>query len=448
LENIVEKEQTTIPGTVIAIKSLAAKVGSEQTVQGHVHAIRRLGSIVFMLIRDQSGLLQTVVENESLVLQVKQITAETPVVVSGLVVAHAGSRLGVEMQLTSLRVLTQCEGILPVEIAKESKLVSISLPVMLDYRPLTLRAPSVRSIFQVEAQICAGFREFLGDQEKPFVEINTPKLVSTGTEGGAQLFKLDYFGKTAYLAQSPQFYKQMMVGALERVYEIGPVYRAEEHDTSRHINEYVSMDVEMGFISGFEEVMQTLEQVVKHIIARLRSRCEEQLSLLNVVLPSTEKFAVITLPEAMKILKEQMGWNGFEEGDLDPSGERLLCQHFEEKEGIEFVFVTGYLQSVRPFYAMPTSGSNATCSFDLLFRGAEISTGGQRIHEYKQLVERIESRKMAVENFSDYLQCFKYGMPPHGGFAIGLERFTQQLLRLPSIKLASLFPRDCNRLTP
>ncbi|MDR3612164.1 MAG: aspartate--tRNA(Asn) ligase [Candidatus Obscuribacterales bacterium] len=443
-----ENEQTQSPSTIVTIKSLPTKIGSEQTVQGHVHAIRRLGSLVFMIIRDQSGLLQTVVENELLVSLIDQVNPETPVVVSGVVVAHKGSPLGVEMQLTSLRVLTRCEGILPVEIAKENKLTSVSLPVMLDYRPLTLRAPSIRSIFQVEAQICAGFREFLSNQEKPFIEINTPKLVSTGTEGGAQLFKLDYFGKTAYLAQSPQFYKQMMVGALERVYEIGPVYRAEEHDTSRHINEYVSMDVEMGFISGPEDVMQILEQAVKHIIARLKSQCVEQLSLLNAVLPSTEKFAVVTLPEAMTILKEKMGWAGAEEGDLDPSGERLLCQYFDEKEGVEFVFVTGYLQSVRPFYAMPTIGSNATCSFDLLFRGAEISTGGQRIHEYKQLVERIESRKMVVENFSDYLQCFKYGMPPHGGFAIGLERFTQQLLRLPSIKLASLFPRDCNRLTP
>jgi nondiscriminating aspartyl-tRNA synthetase len=448
LEKIVENEQTLSPTTIVTIKSLHTKVDSEQSVQGHVHAIRRLGSLVFMIIRDQSGLLQTVVENESLVSLIDQINPETPVVVSGLVVAHKGSPLGVEMQLTSLDVLTPCEGTLPVEIAKENKLTSISLPVMLDYRPLTLRAPSVRSIFQVEAQICAGFREFLSNQEKPFIEINTPKLVSTGTEGGAQLFKLDYFGKTAYLAQSPQFYKQMMVGALERVYEIGPVYRAEEHDTSRHINEYVSMDVEMGFINGPEDVMQIIEQAVKHIIARLKSQCSEQLGLLNTVLPSTEKFAIVTLPEAMTILKGKMGWTGVEEGDLDPSGERLLCQYFEEKESIEFVFVTGYLQSVRPFYAMPTIGSNATCSFDLLFRGAEISTGGQRIHDYKQLVERIESRKMAVENFSDYLQCFKYGMPPHGGFAIGLERFTQQLLRLPSIKLASLFPRDCNRLTP
>ena len=443
-----KNEQIQAPTTITAIKSLHTKVDSEQTVQGHVHAIRRLGSIVFMIIRDQSGLLQTVIENESLVSLANSINLETPVVVSGLVVAHKGSAIGVEMQLTSLRVLADCEGTLPVEIAKESKLASISLPVMLDYRPLTLRAPSVRSIFQVEAQICAGFREFLGNQEKPFIEINTPKLVSTGTEGGAQLFKLDYFGKTAYLAQSPQFYKQMMVGALERVYEIGPVYRAEEHDTSRHINEYVSMDVEMGFISGPEEVMKILEQVVKHIIARVKTQCPEQLSLLNAVLPSTERFAVVTLPEALTIIKEKMGWSGVEEGDLDPSAERLLCHYFEETEGIEFVFVTGYLQSVRPFYAMPSMGNNSTRSFDLLFRGVEISTGGQRIHEYKQLVERIESRKMVAENFSDYLQCFKYGMPPHGGFAIGLERFTQQLLRLPSIKLASLFPRDCNRLTP
>jgi nondiscriminating aspartyl-tRNA synthetase len=330
----------------------------------------------------------------------------------------------------------------------------LSLPTMLDYRPLTLRAPSVRAIFEIEAEICSAFREHLSKLEPggPFVEINSPKLVSTGTEGGAQLFKLEYFGKTAYLAQSPQFYKQMMVGVFERVYEIGPVYRAEEHDTSRHINEYVSMDVEMGFIENHFEVMGVLERAIGHIVASLRENKAEQLKAVGAILPEVKAFPVISLPDAVRILTNKMGWQGESSnqpvGDLDPSGERLLCQYFARETGSDFVFVTGYSRVVRPFYAMPDEETGSTKSFDLLFRGAEISTGGQRIHEYAKLVESIRSRNLSEHSFADYLQCFRYGMPPHGGFAIGLERFTQQLLGLSSVKLASLFPRDCNRLTP
>lgn len=433
------------------ISALSAMLGARVAVHGHAHAVRRLGSLVFIVLRDATGLVQAVVEEPHLVSIARDVTPETPMELSGTVVAHGKETNEVELRVESLRLLSSSKSPLPVEISKESKLSALSLPVMLDYRPLTLRAPSVRAIFEIEAEICAAFREFLSSppQGPRFVEINSPKLVSTGTEGGAQLFKLEYFGKTAFMAQSPQFYKQMMVGVFERVFEIGPVYRAEEHDTSRHINEYVSMDVEMGFITGPRAVMNILEGVVGHIIKRLSQKCSAQLSLLGAEnLPAIKPFASVSLEEAVSILQEQMGWGGELTGDLDPAGERLLCQYFAESTGSQFVFVTGYKQSVRPFYTMPVEGSDATESFDLLFRGVEISTGGQRIHEYEQLVESIQRRGMPPGSFADYLQCFQYGMPPHGGFAIGLERITQQLLGLPSIKLASLFPRDCNRLSP
>jgi nondiscriminating aspartyl-tRNA synthetase len=432
----------------IPISRLAELAGSRQTVHGHIHSIRRLGRLVFIVLRDGSGLVQLVVEEPALLEAVRELQPETPLVACGLVVA--GKNGAVEMQVNSIEALSGSEGSLPVEISKDSKLEGLSLPVMFDYRPLTLRAPAVRAIFQLEAEICRAFREFLtGLQDgKPFVEIHSPKLVSTGTEGGAQLFKLDYFGRHAYLAQSPQFYKQMMVAAFERVFEIGPVYRAEEHDTSRHINEYVSMDAEMGFIEGQADVMAVLEGAIGHIVTTLARSGRRQLELLGASLPEIKPFPIVSLDEATDILQNKMNWTGEPAGDLDPAGERLLCRYFAEDEGSEFVFVTGYSQSARPFYAMPVAGSDATHSFDLLFRGVEISTGGQRIHKYRQMVESIERRGMSADSFTDYLQCFRYGMPPHGGFAVGLERFTQQLLGLASVKLASLFPRDRNRLSP
>lgn len=434
----------------VTISALPGLTGSRIAVHGYAHAIRRLGSIVFIVLRDATGMLQLVVEEPSLVVIAGQILLETPLTASGILVEHGNSDHGVELRVDSIKLLSEPEGVLPIEISKDAKLKELSLPVMLNYRPLTLRAPSVRAIFEIEAEICAGFREYLSNPPdgRRFVEIHTPKLVSTGTEGGAQLFKLEYFGKTAYLAQSPQFYKQIMVGVFERVFEIGPVYRAEEHDTSRHMNEYVSMDGEMGFISGQLEVMQILEGVIGHIIGRLSLTSGAQLEMLGVSLPEIKLFPVISLENALAILRNKMAWQGESENDLDPLGERLLCQYFTEVEGSEFVFVTGYSRSVRPFYAMPIEGTKSTESFDLLFRGVEISTGGQRIHQYKDLVESIQQSGMTIDNFADYLQCFLYGMPPHGGFAIGLERFTQQLLGLSSIKLASLFPRDLNRLTP
>lgn len=433
----------------VQISACEKLTGSRISIHGHAQAIRRLGGLVFIIMRDSTGVMQCVVEEPSLVALAREIAPETALIASGVLVKlENNSRI--ELHAESIKQLNSPGGTLPVEISKESKIAGLSLPVMLDNRPLTLRAPVVRGIFEIEAEVVAGFREFMSSPPdgRRFMEIHSPKLVSTGTEGGAQLFKLEYFGKTAYLAQSPQFYKQMMVGVFERVFEIGPVYRAEEHDTSRHINEYISMDAEMGFISGQQEVMSTVKAVIGHIIERLSRTSNAQLQMLKVSLPKLKQFPVISFEEAVAVLKNKMGWRGESTGDLDPSGERLLCQHIAETTGSDFVFVTGYSQSVRPFYAMPAEGTDSTQSFDLLFRGVEISTGGQRIHEYKQLCQSIESRGMATESFADYLQCFRYGMPPHGGFAIGLERFTQQLLGLSSIKLASLFPRDCNRLSP
>jgi nondiscriminating aspartyl-tRNA synthetase len=242
----------------------------------------------------------------------------------------------------------------------------------------------------------------------------------------------------------------MMVGAFERVYEVGPVYRAEEHDTTRHLNEYISMDIEMGFVKSEQDLMAIETRLLKAMFAEVAATCEEELAMYGAELPVIgDAIPQIKLADACALLREQYGWPGSAgSSDLDPEGERLLCEHFHKTTGSEMVFVTHYPWKVRPFYAMPESETGLSKSFDLLYRGLEITTGGQRIHEYDQLTECMRSRGLNPESFEDYLQCFKYGMPPHGGFAIGLERLTKQLLGLASVKQTALFPRDLNRLTP
>lgn len=415
-------------------------------IRGHVQAIRRLGNLAFLVIRDRAGVIQVVVEDAALLGIVQQLTPEMAIAVRGEVTPNpVGSGAGVELRAKELQMLGSPSAVLPVEIAKNQKVDSISVSTLLDYRPLTLRNEKVRAIFKIEAALCTGFRAYLSTQG--FTEIHSPKIVATGTEGGAQLFALDYFGKRAYLAQSPQFYKQIMVGVFDRVFEIGSVYRAEEHDTTRHLNEYISMDVEMGFINDEQDLMLLEKRLLQDMFSYAGLLCEAELALYGVKLPAFDVIPQIELANALELLQAKYKWKAAESSpDLDPEGERLLSEHFLREENSEFVFVTRYPHAVRPFYAMPEGSSSR--SFDLLFRGLEVTTGGQRIHEHEQLRRSMAARGLNPEDFADYLQCFAYGMPPHGGFAIGLERLTKQLLGLSNVKQASLFPRDRNRLTP
>jgi len=272
--------------------------------------------------------------------------------------------------------------------------------------------------------------------------------VAEGAEGGTEMFQVKYFENKAYLAQSPQFYKQMMIAAgFERVFEIGAVYRAEEHNTNRHLNEYVSMDLEIGFIKDEKDIMYLEESLIKYIIKKLEEEGKEYLSKLNIELPKLqEHIPALDFNEAINILRQQYGKKGLE-GDLDPEGEKLIAKYAKENFGSEFVFLTNYPRKKRPMYTMPL-GENGTHSFDLLFRGVEITTGGQRIHEHDMLINNIKYKGLNPENYSSYTEAFKYGIPPHGGLAIGLERITSQLLGLSNIREASLFPRDRNRLVP
>jgi nondiscriminating aspartyl-tRNA synthetase len=435
-----------MPAVQIQVEEAPSHLHKQVEVHGHVQSLRRLGNLAFVQVRDRSGTLQVVVEEAELLKRLESVYHEAPVIISGTLVSHPQSQQ-CELKATEITALAKSPQSLPVEISKTSKMDSLSIGTMLDYRPLTLRNEKVRAIFKIEAELCKAFRAFLGSEG--FTEIHSPKLVSTGTEGGAALFAVDYFGKQAYLAQSPQFYKQMMVGVFERVFEIGPVYRAEEHDTTRHLNEYISMDFEMGFIESEQDLMRMQTELLKSMFAHLRETCERELAMFSASVPEITAIPQIELAQALELLSTSYKWQA-QKGtlDLDPEGERILCEHFARETGCPMVYVTRYPWEVRPFYAKPLAGSKLSLSFDLLLSGLEITTGGQRIHEYDELVGSIESRGLKPESFSDYLQCFRYGMPPHGGLAIGLERLAKQLLGLSNVKLASLFPRDRNRLTP
>lgn len=419
---------------------------SQKTVlKGHIYAKRKLGGLLFLVLRNREGLQQVVFDRADLVSELEGLSHEAAVELEASWRENPEKPGEMELEGRSLKSLSAARSVLPVEISKEKRMESLSLNALLEYRPLTLRNEKVRSIFKIEAELCRAFRNFLNGEG--FTEIHSPKIVSTGTEGGAQVFTVNYFDRQAFLAQSPQFYKQIMVGVFERVFEIGPVYRAEEHNTARHLNEYVSMDFEMGFIESEQSVMKMQMRLLSYMMEHLKEYCGKEFALFGKEIPNFETAPQMKLMEAIELLQSKLNWKS-ESMDLDPEGERLLCQYMEEKEGTQFLYLTHYPRSVRPFYAMPEQGTEFTHSFDLLFRGLEITTGGQRIHEYTQLVESIEGRGMSAESFSDYLQCFKVGMPPHGGLAFGLERLAKQLLDLKNVREASLFPRDNTRISP
>ncbi|WGU95684.1 aspartate--tRNA(Asn) ligase [Paenibacillus dendritiformis] len=417
--------------------------GRQVIIQGWVHGVRHLGQVAFVDVRDRSGIVQCVLEGEWLDLS---LTLESVVAVHGRAVPAAKAANGVEIHADRVEVLNRAASPLPFDLNK--KHLKVRLDTMLDHRVLSLRHRKAHSIFTIQSALAGAFRDYL--TRHGFTQIFTPKIVASGTEGGSNLFPINYFEYTAYLAQSPQFYKQMMVGAgYERVFEIGPVYRAEEHNTSRHLNEYISLDAEVGFIRSEEELMDLEQELLKHMFDTVARQCENEFNLLEVEpLALTADIPRMTVAEAHRILERKYGKLS-PKGDLDPEGERLLCQYVAENNQPGFVFLTRYPREIRPLYAMPAADEPAlTASFDLLMSGLEITTGGQRIHELDQLIASIRSRGLNPEHFDSYLDLFRYGMPPHGGFAIGLERLTSRLLGLGNVREASAFPRDRNRLTP
>lgn len=419
-------------------RELPTRVGEAVTLQGWVHNRRDLGGIQFLLLRDRSGLVQCVFQGVELPLH------ESCVRVAGTVVANERAPGGVELHAEQLEIVSRALTPPPVEIPKEEW--HANPDTLLEYRHVTVRGLKAQAVLKVQAELVAAFRAYLDARD--FTEVFTPKLVAAGAESGANLFEVDYYGKRAYLAQSPQLYKQIMVAVFERVYEVAPVFRAEPSHTTRHLAEYLSLDVEMGFIRDETDVMDLQEGLFKTMMTRVGERCGPQLELMGAHLPDVTASAPrIPLLEARALVAERYS---HETGgkDLDPEAERLLGRWAREEHGSDFVFVTRFPQAARPFYTYPEPGGELTRGVDLLFRGVEITSGGQRVHEHAMLLEELRKRHMDPEAFSGYLDVFRHGMPPHGGFAAGAERLTALLLGVPNIRFARAFPRDGSRIQP
>ncbi|OLB33298.1 MAG: aspartate--tRNA(Asn) ligase, partial [Ktedonobacter sp. 13_2_20CM_53_11] len=397
-------------------------VGERVRVAGWLHSLRRLGGVNFLVIRDGWGIVQVVTESEAELgpLQDGVLGVESIVAVEGVVVSEAQAPGGVELHQPRIEVITPVTEVPPVPLNKRK--ITANIGTLLDHAVVTNRHPARRAVLRLGAGVMAGFRSTL--IERGFTEIQTPKIVAAATESGANVFKLDYFGRPAFLAQSPQFYKQAMVGVFERVFEVGPVFRAEPHDTTRHINEYVSLDAEFGFIENHFTVMALLRDVIAGILTTLHEQDAAELKILQVKMPEVpEEIPHMFFPEAQELIYKRYKTDVRGEPDLSPQDERWLGEWARQEFGSDFLFVTGYPMRKRPFYTHPDpEHPEYSNSFDLLFRGTELVTGGQRLHLYSDYIAALERAHLPIEPFEAYLEAFKYGMPPHGGFAIGLER--------------------------
>lgn len=427
---------------------VATHAGSRVRVAGWLHSLRRMGGINFLVIRDGWGLVQAVAEAEEEIVAIltEQVGVESIIAVEGTVVSVAQAPGGAELHALKVEVLNAVTDIPPISLNKRK--LNAQPATLLDHAPVANRHLLRRATLRLAAGIMEGFREHL--RSRHFTEIQTPKIVAAATEGGANVFQLDYFGRPAYLAQSPQFYKQIMVGVFERVFEVGPVFRAEPHDTTRHLNEYVSLDAEFGFIEDHFTVIALLHDVLAHIFQVLETRYATELALLQVQMPAMPvEVPHIHFVEAQELILRLHKVDVRGEPDLSPQDERWLGAWAKQEFQSDFLFVTGYPMSKRPFYtyADPQRPGYSN-SFDLLFRGTELVTGGQRLHRYADYLAALEQAHLPVESFEYYLEAFKYGMPAHGGFGMGSERLLMQLLGTQNVKLTTLFPRDINRLIP
>lgn len=419
--------------------------GKTIRMNGAVHSIRRMGEVAFVILRKAEGLVQCVYEEGTGVLDLKQLKEESAVEVTGVAALEPRAPQGFEIRLQKIRVLSEPAETLPIAVNKWK--MNTSLETKLALRPVSLRNVRERAKFKIQEGIVRGFRDFLHGQG--FTEIRTPKIVSRGAEGGANVFRLDYFNKKAELGQSPQFYKQIMVGVYDRVFEAAPVFRAEKHNTTRHLNEYVSLDLEMGYIESFEEIMAMETGFLQYTMELLRREYKKELDLLDVTLPAVDRIPQVRFDKAKELVAEKYNRKIRNPFDLEPEEEVLIGRYFKEEYGSDFVFVTHYPTKKRPFYAMEDpEDTRFTLSFDLLFKGLEITTGGQRIHDYQMILDKMEKRGMDPDEISDYLMIFRYGMPPHGGLGIGLERLTMRLLDEQNVRETTLFPRDVARLEP
>ena len=440
MTGIKEKETMEIPALLAMPKE-----GEIVKIHGTVHTIRDMGEVAFVVLRKRDGLLQCVYEEGTSKFDLKALKEEAAVELSGRLHKEERAPHGIEIRIDTLTILSEPAAPLPLPISKWK--LNTSLEAKLNMRPISLRNLQERAKFRIQEGVVRGFRDFLYSQG--FTEIHTPKIGAKSAEGGSNLFRLEYFHRPAVLQQSPQLYKQMMVGVFERVFETGPVFRAEKHNTKRHLNEYTSLDFEMGYIDGFEDLMSMETGFLQYMLKLLKEDYQKELDLLKITLPSADKIPAVRFDKAKELVAERYNRKIRNPFDLEPEEEALIGRYFKEEDGSDFVFVTHYPSKKRPFYAMDDpEDSRFTLSFDLLFDGLEITTGGQRIHDYQALCDKIAARGMTEEGLEQYLDTFKHGMPPHGGLGIGLERLTMKLLGEENVRETTLFPRDLSRLEP
>ncbi len=431
-----------LPRTLAAdVPSYVEKSGEAVRISGWIHRRRRLSALTFVVIRDRTGLAQVVVRDPATLEQIETLGEETTVDVVGTVSANPKAPGGVEIVDPVFSALSDPAETPPIELWRPK--LTAGLPAMLDHAQVTLRHPLQQAKWQIAAASLRGFRATLDAQG--FTEVHSPKLVESATESGANVFAVDYFGRPAYLAQSPQFYKQVLVGIFERVYEVGPVFRAEPHDTVRHLAEYVSLDVEFGFIQDHFEVIGVLRDVVAGMVAAIRSDAPAAVELLGADIPDVpEEIPILHFREALEIAGAPA-----DEPDLAPAHERAIGEWGQREHGSDFVVVHGYPTAHRAFYSHPDPDDpHWSRAFDLIFRGVELVSGAQRLHRYADYVRVLGERGLPVEPFAGYIDAFRYGVPPHGGFAIGLERWTGRLVEADNIREVTLFPRDLHRLAP
>ena len=415
-------------------------------VNGAVHTIRNMGTVAFVILRKREGLLQTVYEEGAADFKLKEIKEADTIEVEGVLEQNEKAPNGIEVRMKSVRILSEpVDEMMPLAISKWK--LNTSLEAKLNYRSISLRNIRERAKFRIQEGLTRAFRDFL--YSEGFTEIHTPKIGAKGAEGGANIFKLEYFHRPAVLAQSPQFYKQMMVGVFDRVFETAPVFRAEKHNTKRHLNEYTSLDFEMGYIDSFEDVMAMETGYLQYAMALLEKEYDRELKILEITLPKVDQIPAVRFSEIKEKVAEKYSHKMRNPFDLEPEEELLIGQYAKEEWDSDFVFVTHYPSKKRPFYAMDDpEDTRYTLSFDLLFRGMEVTTGGQRIHDYKMLTDKIAARGMEQDGMEQYLDTFKHGMPPHGGLGIGLERLTMKLTGEDNVRETTLFPRDLSRLEP
>lgn len=424
---------------------LTAEEGAALTLEGAVHSVRAMGEIAFVILRRREGLIQAVWEKDKTDMPLQQIREGDYIRAEGTVKSEERAPHGKELRMEQITHLSYAAGPLPLPVDKWK--LNTSLEAKLDRRSLSLRNVRERAKFRIQEGLVRGFRDFLYGQG--FTEIHTPKIGAKSAEGGANMFKLSYFHRPAVLQQSPQLYKQMMVGVFDRVFETGPVFRAEKHNTRRHLNEYTSLDFEMGYIESFLDICEMEAAFLCYTFDFMEKEYAGELKLLGVTLPDAGRIPYVRFDEAKRLVSEKYNRRIKNPFDLEPEEEELIGKYFKEEYDADFVFVTHYPSKKRPFYAMDDpEDERYTLSFDLLYKGLEITTGGQRIHEVKPLLEKMSQRGMTEEGIEQYVDTFRYGMPPHGGLGIGLERLLMQLLGEENVREACLFPRDMSRLEP